>query len=1264
MVNEEYLSRTIDWRPLFSNSVLKDAQKLVKDGQCQLLATSNSNCKAAIYPSTKSEVTVSVSNAPVSYSDKWSSSRFRCSCKKRYGYYTYQNPYCVHKAAMLLAWEKERGPWEITESEAEHAERVYEERREEERTRREEQKAVEGTIPAPILDILDPRKEDAEPPFFDLYDILKGIDVTVYEINRAREINKAQGVKNLSCTTDFNDHGDRRLCVSASVDDGLRETSTKINITKDKLELKTCTCRPSYWGYSIVSHPCEHVTALLPALEQFLEKENPGDITNYATELFFKTFSHYVPQEQDENSPQSTVTRDIVIEPQLLLDHNDLILGYRIGREGEKMYVLQNLKLLLDAYDIKTTFALGRKVTLDFSQEALLEESEKWLLSIRRKVNEINSINSQLASRNPWGYSPTLSVHSREALSGTELDLFYNATEGEEIDCKHKQDNTTSKIYVGYQPTMIQLTAKTVRNSKNNPIGLEITGSFPLTIYGSESVYVANAERLSRITDEEKACLAPFAKIADARGNICLKIGKHELSEFYYRLLPQLMRNPCVIYKDQCDDDMEAILPPEGEYRFTLDKGDGFITCHATAKYDDQIYDISPDNRSSNAGGYRDKRQERRISDTLFKYFTHHSDEQHKYLMYDDEDADFLILTELVPALSQFGEVFGDSNFHLDRLRRTPKVSVGVSVESDLMNISVLSEGISTEELLKIFKSYQLKKKYYRLDNGDFFTLTNAEGLKELEDISQSMGLTAEELISGKNGLPIYRALYLDKLLEQHDALASNRSRTFRTLVKNFNNIRNADYEVPESLENTLRSYQVYGYKWLHTLYSASFGGILADEMGLGKTIQIISLIKSAKDEGRTAPALVVCPASLVYNWQEEIARFAPDVTTDVIAGGIAARRKCFQDIESDTAADVYITSYDLLRRDAPHYEELHFDIMVIDEAQYIKNPKASQTKAVKAIHALHRFALTGTPIENKLSELWSIFDFLMPGFLYRYSDFQDRFENAIAKNKDKALTERLKQMVSPFILRRLKTDVLKDLPEKLEEVRYAKFDDEQRKLYDGQVIRMKEMINDPDSDKEKIKILAELTRIRQICCDPSLVFERYEGGSAKLDACLDLIDSAIDGGHRTLVFSQFTSMLEIIEDALTKKDIAYLKITGSTPKEKRPALVHEFNNGTIPVFLISLRAGGTGLNLTGADVVIHYDPWWNLAVQNQATDRAHRIGQKNTVTVYKIITKNTIEEKILHMQEAKKDLADAILSGEQTSLMSLSPEELLGLLE
>jgi SNF2 family DNA or RNA helicase len=427
----------------------------------------------------------------------------------------------------------------------------------------------------------------------------------------------------------------------------------------------------------------------------------------------------------------------------------------------------------------------------------------------------------------------------------------------------------------------------------------------------------------------------------------------------------------------------------------------------------------------------------------------------------------------------------------------------------------------------------------------------------------------------------------------------------------------------------------------------------------------MITLFVYNKETGADRPSLVVCPASLVYNWEEEIHRFAPSLKAQVAAGTLGKRKEALSG-----KPDVFITSYDLLKRDLKLYENRQFHVCVIDEAQYIKNGSAAQTKAVKVIQADHRFALTGTPIENRLSELWSIFDFLMPGLLYSNKEFVKQFEGPIVKEKDQNAAEKLRGLTGPFILRRRKEEVLKDLPEKLEEVRYARMEGVQQKVYDAEAAHMKRMLetdltaeDSAEKGRDKIRILAELTKIRQLCCDPSLALEDYTGESAKRDACLNLIRTAMEEGHRMLVFSQFTSMLALLEADLQKEGISYYKIIGETPKEKRMELVKAFNNNDVPVFLISLRAGGTGLNLTGADVVIHYDPWWNVAAQNQATDRVHRIGQTRKVMVFRLIMKDTIEEKILNLQSVKQDLANAIIEGDHTSLTRMSAEELLALL-
>ena len=408
---------------------------------------------------------------------------------------------------------------------------------------------------------------------------------------------------------------------------------------------------------------------------------------------------------------------------------------------------------------------------------------------------------------------------------------------------------------------------------------------------------------------------------------------------------------------------------------------------------------------------------------------------------------------------------------------------------------------------------------------------------------------------------------------------------------------------------------------------------------------------------------LIVTPASLVFNWNNEFQRFAKVLPVQMITGTAEERKKA---VRTSGSRDILITSYDLLKRDLEAYDGISFYCQILDEAQFIKNHNTQAARAVKEITASCRFALTGTPVENRLSELHSIFDFLMPGFLYSYQRFRNDFEIPIVQEQDEKAMEKLRAMIRPFVLRRLKKDVLTDLPDKLEENVFAAMEGKQRQLYDAHVKRMKLML-DKQTEEEfrngKIEILSELTRLRQLCCNPALVYEGFDGTSAKTEMCLDLLQNAIEGGHKILLFSQFTSMLEVLQGKMKEAGISYYTLTGATPKEKRNLLVERFNQDDTSVFCISLKAGGTGLNLTSADIVIHYDPWWNLAVQNQATDRAHRIGQQNVVTVYKLIIKDTIEENIVKLQMKKKELADQILMGEEMGSGSFTKEELMELL-
>ena len=585
-------------------------------------------------------------------------------------------------------------------------------------------------------------------------------------------------------------------------------------------------------------------------------------------------------------------------------------------------------------------------------------------------------------------------------------------------------------------------------------------------------------------------------------------------------------------------------------------------------------------------------------------------------------------------------------------------ISIGVTIENDLLAIDVESIDIPSEELAAVLSSYQRKKKFHRLKNGKLLYLDSNE-LEELDDFMNDYNLKPKMLEDGHLDLNVYRAFSIENKAENSEHLNFDRSDIFKEVIDNFRNIKKTNYPLSKNYDNILRDYQKYGYQWLQSISAYGFGGILADDMGLGKTLQIIALLDENRHADKTS--LVICPSSLLLNWQDEIHKFSLNLTCQCVNGSLQKRKAA---INAFNDVDILITTYDYIRRDYELYQDHQFEYLIIDEAQYIKNPKTKNAASVKTIKAKHRFALTGTPIENSLAELWSIFDFLMPDYLFNYHYFQTHYETPIVKNHDEQKQQELKKLISPFILRRNKKDVLTELPEKIEKTITLEFNEEEHKLYLANLVQVNKSLQEQlNYEKvDRIAILAMLTRLRQICCEPRVLYENITHISSKLEGCLDLIRNFQGNNQKVLLFSSFTAVLDLIIQELEKENISYYKLTGDTKKEERHRLVKQFQNDDTTVFLISLKAGGTGLNLTAAEAVIHFDPWWNMSAQNQATDRAHRIGQQNIVTVYKLVMKDSIEEKILELQNKKKNLADSFVEGNEGTITSMSTDEIIEL--
>ena len=645
----------------------------------------------------------------------------------------------------------------------------------------------------------------------------------------------------------------------------------------------------------------------------------------------------------------------------------------------------------------------------------------------------------------------------------------------------------------------------------------------------------------------------------------------------------------------------------------------------------------------------RDREEEEQLLRLM--YDKHFSVRREQFVL-TKEDEIFQLMTEGMQDLCRQFEVFYSKEYKANSIKKVGMLSAGIRLNTDinLLEMDVDYGHIPKEELRDFFRSIKLKKKYYRLKSGAFINLmTEDKQIDELRDLL-SIGEVTED---NKIAFSQTAVMEVDELLPHTQRIT--RDAGYKQLLEDRKNPDKPNWELPNGMEDILRPYQITGYRWLCSLAHYGMGGILADDMGLGKTLQTITYVL-ANPGTRT---LIVCPTSLAYNWQDEFSKFAPQIATQIISGTPQERADLMQ---QSTDVPVWITTYPLIRKDVDLYKAQIFDACFIDEAQFIKNPTSLGAKAVKAVQAKHRFALTGTPIENTLSELWSILDFVMPGFFGRYRQFEECYEKPILRDHDSVQMQKLRRKIRPFVLRRMKKEVLTELPDKIETRRMAEMGAKQRKIYESYLARIQmELAGDEENTPggNRMQVLAALTRLRQICCHPATFASNYHGGSGKLDLLMEQLPDILEGGHSVIVFSQFTSMLSIIAHELKQRNIPFFYLAGSTSAQERKREVKEFNRGEVKVFLISLKAGGTGLNLTGADTVIHFDPWWNPAVEDQATDRAYRIGQKKKVQVIKYVMKDSIEEKIYELQKRKKQLSDQLIQAGESFVTQLTMEEI-----
>jgi hypothetical protein len=1017
----------------------------------------------------------------------------------------------------------------------------------------------------------------------------------------------------------WNEHGETSIRCTVR---GSKDYAVEIDVLEHGMD-GWCSC-PRFAATST----CKHLVAALLAAAQ---SSTAAVTANCQDPDAARLLECYRRQAQDRTAAGEPAR----LVPRISLSAwNDYpTVSFQVGYD--KLYVVKNIREFLLRFQNGQAFEYGKNLTLCHRLENFDDRSQQLIRLLMDQYRELRSFQIQSFSYYAEDYGK---AKNEVQLTGMGFDRLFSLLEGQNI---LRQDGRGTVLFASHDPAVhVQLTAEA------GGVRMEVPEAEDLTFFGnSRSLYAVEGDQVLLCSADFQEKVYPMLQ---NRSALSVWFSEDDMTSFCSYILPEI--EPLVTVEEDVDL-LSRYLPDTGTPCFYFDSEEDCLTVQLRFRYGDREL-LGSGTSSVQDGIHRDLRTEERAVDLVRRVFPEEAEETATWCLRGEEET-YTFLTTQLAQFQAAGEVYIS-----DRLRsmQVPqsKVSLGISVSDGLLQLDLDTGEFPAAELEDLYQSLLLRRKYHRLRDGRYLTLDGSayETMAELAHIAQ---LTPQELADGKATMPAFRALYLDSVVGGNENIEVRRNNQFRAMVRQFKTVGDNDYEIPAAQRAVLRPYQKLGFRWLKTLESCHFGGILADDMGLGKTLQMITYFASVYLD-QTLPSLIVCPASLVFNWADEFARFAPDLPVRLITGTAAERREA---LAQPLAGTILVTSYDLLKRDVELYRPVEFYCCTLDEGQFIKNQSTQASKAVKQINCRQRYVLTGTPIENRLSELWNLFDFLMPGYLFTHNRFVEKLEKPIAKKGDEVARQQLAKLVKPFILRRLKGDVLKELPPKMERDWRIQLSEEERKVYLAAVhaIRHGEVGG-------KLEILTALTRLRQICCDPGLCYENYEGPTSKLDACVDLCSTLAENGHQILLFSQFTSMLDRLRERLETAHITTFTLQGSTPKEKRAQLVKQFNSGGAQVFLISLKAGGTGLNLTAADVVIHYDPWWNRAVQDQATDRAHRIGQQASVQVYKLIAKDTIEEKIQELQQRKTALMDVLDQDGSADLASLSREELLELLE
>lgn len=1029
-----------------------------------------------------------------------------------------------------------------------------------------------------------------------------------------KETNNLEGTSNIKSLVDSGEYSEY-LC------------AFKINKNKE-LEEFSCTCEEFLKKKKI----CPHLVSV------YLKYINENLKSYSNIDKLLKVLN---------NSTEIVKTQSMNLEIELVHSSMDTIVNsikLRIGLD--KLYEIKDIRGFLESYNNNELFTLYRRSIVDFSTCDFRDEDKEIiyllneLLEIEEKTAYYNNLSKGMFRKNQV-YIPDKQFCKLLKLINKNITI--SLPIGTYFDVDVKTEDLVLDFLVVEKTDKIALTFK----DRELP--------FPLLPEGKIYFYKGSIYELNK---KDERLFNPLFDLMLENRKGDLEIDKADSTNFASFVLPKIKKIGRVYF----EEGVKSLFYEENLItEIYLDKENDTIKLNLVFKYEDISFNPLNNNFKLEGNGgilVRDIKKEEDILE-LIKKLGFEKEENYFEVRDGDKIIDFL--TEGVYKLQEIGEVYYSEQFKKTKVYKGNQCKYNLKLNrEDMLEFSFNIDGIDQSELISIFESLRENKRYYKLKDGSL-VLLNSRELREMVSLIDNLDIDERKLISDKVILPKFFASYINDIVGEE----AETNKDFRELINNLKDIKHMEYSVPENLKANLREYQKLGFKWFKTLSCYGFGGILADEMGLGKTVQTIALIIS---DLKKEPSIIICPTSLVYNWNEEFEKFSSNIKVGIMDGSKKERQEIINNISK---YDVVITSYSIIRRDIDEIKKLQFNYCVIDEAQNIKNPASQNSKSVKSIKSYNKFALTGTPIENSLGELWSIFDFIMPGYLLNHSKFLSLYETAIVKHENYEALKDLKRRINPFILRRLKRDVLEELPPKIEKNIIINMSEDQRKIYSAYVANFKneisKQVNMCGLEKTKIKILSALTRLRQICCDPSSFLKDYTGESSKINALIEILQGSIEENHKILVFSQFTSVLKNIIRHLDLNNIEYFYLDGSVNSRDRMNIVNEFNKGTIPVFLISLKAGGSGLNLTSADIVIHFDQWWNPAVEEQATDRAHRIGQKNTVEVIKLITKGTIEEKILNIQGKKREIIGSVMDDEDIDrdiLSSMTLEDIEGLFQ